>query len=168
AAALSPDRRYIVYVLRDGERESLWVQQLATGSRVQLLPPDQVRFVAVSFTPDGNYVMFVRSDRSTANFRYLYQIPALGGTPRQLIRDVDSAPAFSPDGRQIAFVRGIVSPSANQMVIANADGSGERVLVDRPGFGPGEAAVSWSADGNNLAFVAPEVRDNTSRWVLEL
>src|SRR5205085_8666892 len=54
------------------------------------------------------------------------------------------------------------------MVIANADGSGERVLVDRPGFGPGEAAVSWSADGNNLAFVAPEVRDNTSRWVLEL
>src|SRR5215471_10927344 len=32
AAALSPDRRYIVYVLRDGAQESLWVQQLATGA----------------------------------------------------------------------------------------------------------------------------------------
>jgi eukaryotic-like serine/threonine-protein kinase len=70
AAALSPDRRYIVYVLRDGEQESLWVQQLATGSHVQVLPPDQVRFVALSFTPDGNYIMFVRSDKSTTDFRY--------------------------------------------------------------------------------------------------
>ena len=30
AAALSPDGRYIVYVLRDGAQESLWVQQMAT------------------------------------------------------------------------------------------------------------------------------------------
>src|SRR5262249_22154972 len=55
AAALSPDRRYIVYVLREGAQESLWVEQLATGSNVQVMPPDQVSFVAVSFTPDGNY-----------------------------------------------------------------------------------------------------------------
>src|SRR3984957_17244092 len=47
--------------------------------------------VAVSFTPDGNYIMFVRSDKSTVNFRYLYQMPVLGGTPKQLNRDVDSA-----------------------------------------------------------------------------
>jgi hypothetical protein len=88
AAALSPDRRYIVYVLRDGAQESLWVQHLATGSHVQVLPPDQVHFVALSFTPDGNYIMFVRSDKSTTNFRYLYQIPALGGTPQRLILDM--------------------------------------------------------------------------------
>src|SRR5215470_3658702 len=59
AAALSPDGRYIVYVLRDGAQESLWVQQMATGSNVQVLAPDQVHFVAASFTPDGNYLMFV-------------------------------------------------------------------------------------------------------------
>jgi serine/threonine protein kinase len=168
AAALSPDRRYIVYVLRDGAQESLWVQQLATGSHVQILPPDQVRFVALSFSPDGNYVMFVRSDKSTTNFRYLYQMPALGGTPQQLIRDIDSAPAFSPDGRQIAFVRGILDPPGNQILIAKADGTGERVLASRRGFGPGTATVSWSADGKNLAFVSPEVRDNQTRWVLEI
>src|SRR5262249_50146095 len=167
AAALSPDRRYIVYVLRDGAQESLWVQQLATGSNVQILPPDQVFFVALSFTPDGNYVMFVRSDKSTTNFRYLYRIPALGGTAQQLIRDVDSAPAFSPDGNQIAFVRGVVQPFSNQIVIANADGSGERVLVDRKGFFPGLPTVSWSADGKNLAFISPEIRNGVGRWVLE-
>ena len=167
AAALSPDRRYIVYVLHDGEQESLWVQQLATGSHVQLLPPDQVRFVALSFTPDGNYIMFVRSDKSTTNFRYLYQIPALGGAPQQLVRDIDSAPVFSPDGQQFAFVRGILNPPSNQILIARADGSGERVLVDRKSFGAGSPTVTWSADGKNLAFVSPETRDNQSRWVLE-
>jgi Tol biopolymer transport system component len=168
AAALSPDRRYIVYVLRDGAQESLWVQQLATSSNVQILAPDQVRFVAVSFTPDGNYVMFVRSDKSTANFRYLYQMPVLGGPPRQLARDVDSAPTFSPDGQQIAFVRGILDPMANQIVVANADGSNERVLVQRAGFGAGASAVTWSADGKTLAFVSPETRNNISQWMLEV
>ncbi len=166
AAALSPDGRYIVYVLHDGAQESLWVQQLATGSNVQILAPDQVSFVAVSFTPDGNYVMFVRSDKSTKNFRYLYQIPVLGGTPKQLVRDIDSAPAFSPDGRQFAFVRGILDPSGNDILIANADGSGERLLANRKGFGAGTPNVSWSADGQTLAMVSLEARDNAIRWVL--
>jgi Tol biopolymer transport system component len=142
-------------VLHDGADQSLWVQQLATGSNVQILAPDQAQFVGVSFIPDGNYVMFVRSDKSTTNFRYLYQIPVLGGTPKQLIRDIDSAPAFSPDGKELAFVRGILDPPANQIVLAKADGSGEHVLAERRGFGPGAAHVAWSADGKMLATVFP-------------
>ncbi len=168
AAALSPDGRYIVYALHDGSQESLWVQQLATGSNVQVVPPDQARFVAVSFTPDGNYIMFVRSDKSTVNFRYLYQMPVLGGAPRQVVRDVDSAPAFSPDGRQIAYIRGILSPPGNNLMIAAADGSGEHLLADRKGFSPGSANVTWSADGQTLAMVSPETRSNTTQWVLEV
>ncbi len=167
AAALSPDRRYIVYVLHDGAQQSLWVQHLATGSNVQILPPDQMDILGVSFTPDGNYLMFVRSDKSTSNFRYLYEMPVLGGAPRQLVRDIDSAPAFSPDGKQFAFTRGILNPPGNDILIAQADGSGEKVLAQRAGFGPGTSNVSWSADGRNLAMVSPETRDNVSQWVLE-
>jgi Tol biopolymer transport system component/tRNA A-37 threonylcarbamoyl transferase component Bud32 len=167
AAALSPDGRYIVYVLRDGALESLWVQQMATGSNVQVLAPDQVDFVAVTFTPDGNYLMFVRSDKSTQNFRYLYQMPVLGGTPKQLVRDIDSAPAFSPDGRKIVYVRGILDPPGNNVLLADADGRGERLLVQRRGFGPGMPNVSWSSDGRTLALVSPETRKGVSQWVLE-
>ncbi|HEX8765877.1 MAG TPA: protein kinase, partial [Candidatus Acidoferrum sp.] len=167
AAALSPDGRYIVYVLRDGAEESLWVQQMATGSNVQVLAPDQVHFVAVTFTPDGNYLMFIRSDKSTLNYRYLYQMPVLGGTPKQLVRDVDSAPAFSPDGQRIAYVRGILNPPANDILIANADGSNERLLAHRKCFGPGTVNITWSADGSLLTMVSPEARDGVSRWFLE-
>jgi eukaryotic-like serine/threonine-protein kinase len=167
AAALSPDRRYIVYVLHDGAEQSLWVQQLATGSNLQILAPDQVQFGAVSFTPDGNYVMFVRSDKSTTNFRYLYQMPALGGTPKQLIRDVDSSAAFSPDGQEFAFVRGILSLPGNQILVAKVDGSDEHILFERKGFGPGTIHVVWSDDGKTLATVSAETREGASRWVLE-
>jgi Tol biopolymer transport system component len=143
------------------------VQQLATGSNIQVLPPDQAHYVAASFTPDGNYVLFVRSDKSTANFRSLYQMPVLGGTPRLLIRDIDSAPAFSPDGRQLAYVRGILDPVGNDFLLANADGSGERLLARRRGFGAGAPRLSWSPDGKTLAAISPETRNNNSAWVLE-
>jgi len=166
AAALSPDRRYIVYVLHEGEQESLWVEQLATGSYVQILPPEQANFIALSFTPDGNYVMFVRSDKSTTNFRYLYRIPVLGGTAQQLVRDVDSAPTFSPDGRQMAYTRGVLDPSSNRVLVANADGSGEHVLADLKGPGAGTATVSWSADGKTLAVMSPQFRDDAIQSVL--
>ena len=171
AAALSPDGRYIVYVLRDGAQESLWVQQMATGSNVQVLAPEQVHFVAVTFTPDGNYLMFVRSDKSTSNYRYLYQMPVLGGAPKQLVRDIDSAPAFSPDGQRIAYIRGIVDPSGkntgNEILLANADGSGEHLLAERKGFSPGTPNISWSADGKTLALVSPETRNGVGQWILE-
>ncbi|MGA7927267.1 MAG: protein kinase [Candidatus Sulfotelmatobacter sp.] len=164
-AALSPDRRYIVYALRDGADESLWVEQLATGSHVQILPPEQARFVAVAFTPDGNYVLFVRSDKAEEGLHYLYQIPVLGGTPQQLVRDIDSAPSFSPDGHQFAYDRG--GQAVNQIRIANADGSGDSVRIELPSTRPGNVSVSWSPDGETLATVSDELRDGQARWILE-
>jgi len=168
AGALSPDGRYIVYALQDGAHESLWVQQLATGSNVQILPPEQAHFVAVSFTPDGNYVLFVRTDKSTLNFRYLYQMPVLGGAPRQLLRDIDSAPAFSPDGQQFAFTRGILRPPGNDILVAKAEGSDEHVIAHFDGFGPGNSRVAWSDDGKNLATISAETRNGVSRWIMKV
>jgi hypothetical protein len=40
--AISPDGRYVVYVLRDGEQQSLWMRHVATKSDVQVLAPDIV------------------------------------------------------------------------------------------------------------------------------
>ena len=166
AAALSPDKRYIVYVVRDGEQESLWVQNLASGSNVQIQAPEPAHFVGVRFTPDGNYVMFVRSDKSTQNFRYLFVIPVLGGTPKQLVRDIDSPPTFSPDGQRIAFIRGVVDPPANNYMIANADGSGETAILKTLGPGPGSAGLAWSPDGKNLASVAMASIGSGVQWVV--
>ena len=59
-----------------------------------------------SLSPDGSQVAFASGGPQTDNFDiYVKQIG--GGPPRRLTSDpaVDEFPAWSPDGRSIAFIR---------------------------------------------------------------
>jgi len=158
--ALSPDGKYVMYVLRDGERESLWMRQVATRSDVQVLAPDEVRYHGLTFTRDGNYVYFVRSDRTTFNYSYLYSMPVLGGTPRLLVRDIDTTVTFSPDGRRLAFARGVPNEGKIRLLVANADGSGENTLWETSGqlSSIGILGPDWSPDGASIAMSWGEQR----------
>jgi eukaryotic-like serine/threonine-protein kinase len=146
---ISPDGRYIVYVLRNGEQQSLWVRQVATRSDIQVLAPEAVVFVGVVFSPDGNYLYFVRSDTGTANYRYLFVMPVLGGSPQLIAKDVDSLPAFSPDGTQLLFARGIPGSGTN-FVRINKDGSNERLVKSITGQAP--VTMDWSPDGKHALY----------------
>jgi len=150
-AALAPDGRYAAYAMRDGENQILWVRQVATKSDVQILPPDLADFWGLTFSPDGNYIYYVRSDKSTQLYHYLYSIPVLGGTPRQLLRDVDSPVGFAPDGKQIAYLRGIPDQNIIQLRIAAADGSNDRSLANVQAEALFMTGPSWSPDGQNIA-----------------
>jgi len=163
--AISPDSRYIVYVLVDGEKQSLWVRNVATKSDVQVLPPDAVEFKGVSFSPDGNYIYFVRSDKTTTFFSYLYVMPVLGGSPRQLIRDVDSPVSFSPDGKQLVFMRGVPDRRVVEIRIANVDGGGERPLSTLPALSNFIHGATWSPDGKVVAVPLVQTGKET-KWVL--
>jgi serine/threonine protein kinase/Tol biopolymer transport system component len=150
--AISPDGRYVVYVLRDGEQQSLWMRHVATKSDVQVLAPDIVDFKGVTFSPDGNFIYYVRSDKTTQLYSYLYQMPVLGGNPRQLIRDIDAPVGFSPDGSQIVFMRGLADAAAIEVRIASADGGGERLLARLPIHAVYMWGASWSPDGKTVAL----------------
>jgi TolB protein len=117
---------------------------------VLILPPDEVRFHGLTYSPDGNYIYFTRSDKSNPNYSYLWQMPALGGTPRRLVRDIDSPIAFSPDGRQFAFLRGVPDKGEAHVLVAGVEGGGERILASLPAswfYGP-----DWSPDGKTVAI----------------
>jgi Tol biopolymer transport system component len=147
--AVSPDGQYVVYVLQEGGKHGLNVRQVATGSDVQILPPDVVGFSGLTYSPDGNYIYFTRSDKSNPIYSYLWQMPALGGTPHQLVRDIDSSVAFSPDGRQFAFLRGVPDKGEAHVLVTGVEGGGERTLASLPAasfFGP-----DWSPDGKAVA-----------------
>ena len=79
----------------------------------------------------------------------------LGGTPRQLIRDIDTPISFSPDGTQFAFGRGVPNKGEVRVLIAKADGSGERVLATRSAIGV-LYGPAWSPDGNSVALTTME------------
>ncbi len=165
--AISPDGRYVVYVLRDGEQQGLWMRHVATKSDVQVLPPDVVDFKGVGFSPDGNFLYYVRSDKTTENYSYLYQMPVLGGNPRQLIRDIDAPVGFSPDGTQIVFMRGLPDTLAIELRIASADGSGDRLLARLPIYPIYMWGASWSPDGKTIALSGLQ-NGKESKWVLDV
>jgi Tol biopolymer transport system component/DNA-binding winged helix-turn-helix (wHTH) protein len=153
--AVSPDGRYVVYVLKEGEKQSLNVRQVATGSDVQILPPDEVEIWDLTFLPDANYIDFIRSEKPNFSDTYLYRMPALGGTPHLAMQGgVDFGSSYSPDGTEFAFLRYASSEKVDGW-IAKADGSNQRLLASVPkleGFG----GVAWSPDGKTVAVATSE------------
>jgi Tol biopolymer transport system component len=169
--AISPDGRYVVYVLREGEKESLNVRQVATGSDVQILPPDEVAIWGLTFSPDANYIDFVRSEKPDFTDTHLYRMPVLGGTPHLAMQGgVDFGSSYSPDGRQFAFLRvANSSPGTVDVLIAKADGSDERVLATRP-YRDEFIGVAWSPNGKTVAFTTSEATKTlrSSLWAISV
>lgn len=156
--AISPDGRYIVYALREGEKQSLNVRQVVTGSDVQILPPEEVIFWGLTFSPDANYIDFVRSEKNNLINNLLYRMPVLGGTPRLVMQEgLDFPTSYSPDGTQLAFTR---VRSAEQgkidVLVAHADGSKQRVLATLPYLDAFSFGTAWSPDGNTIAVASVE------------
>ena len=65
----------------------------------------------------------------------------------------DGNPAWSPDGRKIAFGR------AGEIYVMNADGSGQRNLTRNPAR---DFAPAWSPDGRKIAFESRGTARSTS------
>jgi eukaryotic-like serine/threonine-protein kinase len=147
-ASISPDGRFVAYGRSEGER-SLRVKQVATGSEVTVVPPQPGSFGSgATFSPDGDYLFYTHTDPLNSNNINLYSVPSLGGTPKLIVNDVDSPAAFSPDGRSITYRRVIRDKGEDQVLIANSDGSGERIIY-RKGIVGGNGLLanpSWSED----------------------
>ena len=83
---------------------SLWLRNVATGSDTQVVAPTaSIRNVA--FSPDGNYIYYREALNGIASDFNLYRTPVLGGTPKAVVQDIDTAFTFSPDGLRMAYLR---------------------------------------------------------------
>ena len=151
---ISPDGKYIVYVRSDRNNQSLWIRQVSTANDKEIVPARPVGFFGISFSPDGNDLYYAL--KSNLDAGTLYRIPTLGGLPQKVLERIDAPISFAPDGKRFVLVRGnFPNPGESALVIANADGSNERILSVRkrpdrfsPIFFTGP---SWSPDGKLVA-----------------
>ena len=163
--AISPDGKYVAYVQQEGNGSSLWIRQIATSSVIRVLPPEAgIPLISPTVTPDGSFLDFLRFEArpGTAVRPDLWRVPFLGGTPRRLVENVASPIGWSPDGRQMAFIR-VDAASSSALVVADAEGGRARVLSRRHApalfvatfvVGSSGTRPVWSPDGRTIAVFA--------------
>ena len=149
-AAISPDGKYILNVVTDSGKEGLWLRNVPTNSNTQVVPAEEVHYLGLRFSNDGNYFYFVRSESGSQELELLYRAPVLGGTPQRLVKDIDSNITLSPDGREYAYVVfNNPEPGKFRLMIRSLEGDSQRVLTS----GSVTAALydpAWSPDGKSI------------------
>jgi serine/threonine protein kinase/Tol biopolymer transport system component len=162
SAAISPDAKYILSIVSEKGKESLWLRHLPTDSNTQIIAPSDAHYWGGLFSPDGNYIYFLKQESATADTSDLYRAPILGGVPQVTIHEVGNQITFSPDGTHIAFARGgHPDPSKFSLLIAQADGSGEKTLTTGP-VAQQPFSLGWSADGKSISGTVYQVGDALS------
>jgi dipeptidyl aminopeptidase/acylaminoacyl peptidase len=110
---------------------------------------------APTLSPDGRRAVFALSRPDLEEDAYtsaLWTVPTDGSAPPALLTrgTGDSAPAYSPDGRWIAFLRAD-DDKRPQIHVLPADGGEPWKVTDHP-LGAGELA--WSPDSTRIAHTA--------------
>jgi eukaryotic-like serine/threonine-protein kinase len=146
--AVSPDGKNIAFTSdRDGQPR-IWLKQLKGGGEVAITagPDDFPRF-----SPDGASILFVNSEGGSTS---LHRISLLANDPHKVVENAEQGD-WSPDGKQIAFVRlrrqqdGIVS----DLLLIDAAGGAERELARFEGELVG--FPRWSPDGRHIILNTP-------------
>jgi serine/threonine protein kinase len=151
-AALSPDGKYLLHVRDEDGLQSLWLRHIPTGSNTQIVPPAATRYAGLTFSPDANYIYCVRRDESEHTIAALYSAPMLGGTPRLLVRDVDSPITFSPDGKRFAYLRQHHDTPNFDLFLVNSDGSRDRALFSNTLVPTDSDVPVWLPDGKTIVI----------------
>jgi len=154
------------------QHNHLYLFDLATRTATLLLPGDYDE-AAPSWSPDGRSIAFVSRRRPEFDRTDNYDLYVVGATPgaepRQLTTfegpDLDPewgsrAPAWSPDGTQIAYVRGgplaLLYYAGQKVAVVPAAGGPARVLtgaLDRNVLSP-----TFSSDGSQVFFLLEDDR----------
>lgn len=151
----SPDGRSIAFLRVSEKDRGIYIAPSLGGAAHKVFSPlgtIEWERGALSWSPDGKRLIFPDGKSAKSpSFIYSLELDTLQAqrltNPPQL-SDGDYAPAFSPDGTKIAFLRGSEG-AVRDIFIANADGTSPRQVTFDRRFVSG---LTWTADSSELVF----------------
>lgn len=166
-AVISPDGKKVVYTNGIEGKQSVWIRQLDSGNNVEIIPPSDDFYYGLEFSPDGNFLYFVRAPKSVPRPFDIYRVSIFGGIPQKIIGETDNWISISPDGATISFVRCYRREDENcSLWIADAaDGKNEWKLVSRQRpFRIADNRIS--PDGKTIAFAVGQSETQANEFGL--
>lgn len=143
-------------------RSELLLIDVGSGAKQVLVNERTVRCDLPSWSPAGDEIavrgLSLPRDASRRKPNDLWIVAAKTGEWRQVthlpastsVSYGQAGPAWSPDGRQLAFTRRGKKEDTHNIWLVGADGAGLRQLA----HGARDASPAWSPDGKWIAFVA--------------
>jgi dipeptidyl aminopeptidase/acylaminoacyl peptidase len=141
----------------------LWVMDVAARRATQLTR-GEVHVTGFSLSPDGAQAVFAGQPTPLIPDQFhsdLYLVATAGGSARPVVRrpGVDNSPAWSPDGRWIAFVSQDEKSTAwyanNHLCVVSPAGgkpSNLSTTFDERVQGLGGGGLAWSPDARFVSF----------------
>jgi serine/threonine protein kinase len=102
--AISPDGKYASIATTAVGGQVLKIQQIDHLLERTVVAVSPNEYIGITFSPDSQYIYYVLRQRD--NSKTLYRVSIEGGDSMSILHEVDTGISFSPDGRQIAFIRG--------------------------------------------------------------
>jgi dipeptidyl aminopeptidase/acylaminoacyl peptidase len=137
--------------------QHLYLFDLGTR-KAELLTPGSFDESAPAWSPDGSMIAFVSKrgkDPDRSNDSNIYVIEArVGATARQLTtyEGTDNEPAWSPDGKSIAYIQGgpseLIGYGVNHLAVVALEGGSPSLLA--PSLDRNIHRPRWSQDGTNI------------------
>jgi Tol biopolymer transport system component len=162
----SPDGKRLAFTMLRGGGSGRWGLYVmrADGTHAERLAVQEgLDTFYTDWSPDGRRIAF-SARRGREAMSDIYVVNADGTGLRQLTDDPagDSTPAFSPDGRRIAFVSD--RDGLHQLYVMDADGTHQSRLTR------GESRLfnpQWSPDGRRIVYYAEKGDRKDQVWVMD-
>jgi len=146
--ALSPDGKSVAFVSDSTGSRQIWIRLLAGGPPLQLTH-EEGDHLGPRWSPDSASLLYYTPPASHGAQATVWEIPALGGTPRRLLESLSEVDP-SHDGKSLAFFR--LNSDQIELVRTDRDGGHPLVIVQFPKQS-GCHQPRWSPDDSAIAFI---------------